>query len=520
MEVPADVSASGARRTTALLSLIALTAAALVWQAMRADYHARDAAARVVRDHARVAAAELIDRVHFDIEYYAALPAIRAWTQWADQTHRAEVPTVAEVSAAANPRQRTALKLVKRFFRYRWQTGECSPDGDEACRTIATAGRAAMNEKDTYFRRTPTGSAIAYTASPADPSTVVGFVIDETALRGMFEAAWSRNPLLPKPLGIANDQLAIDVRSAAGIVLFETKRKYEPAFGTEYIADSATGAVLEGSRARASVDAAAFPLLVRGGVPSSSAPFLLAALAITIILTIAAVRQVNNERTLNRMRSDFIASVSHELRTPLTQIRMFAETLLLARVRNADEERRSLEIIDQEARRLSQLVDNVLRMSQHDRGTMRLTPKDVDASRIVRETVEGFLPLANGAVDVSGADNVHVQADPESIRQILLNLLDNAMKYGRPEQTVKVRIERDDVAARIIVEDQGEGIPERDRNRVWRRYERLERDRRSHKPGSGIGLAVVRELVMLQNGSAWIEDAPGGGARFIIELPL
>ena len=506
---------------TALLALIAFVAGALVWQAMRSDSRARDAAARVVRDHARVAAAELIDRVRFDLEYYAFLPAIRAWIQWTDQTHRADVPLRQDVIGGANARQRTALNLVKQYFRFRWQTGPCEPAvAAEACATIAAQGRGAMNERDSYFRRTKSRAAIGYTASPSDSSTVIGFVIDESALRGMFEAAFKRGPLLPRPLEVENDALAIAVRLPGGAPIFETPRKVEPAYGAQYTAglSSGAGVVLAGTTARASVDAAAFPRLVRGGVPASQAPFLIAAFAITILLTIAALYQVNNERRLNQMRSDFIASVSHELRTPLTQIRMFAETLLLARVRSADEERRSLEIIDQEARRLSQLVDNVLRMSQHDRGSVRLAPVSTDVSRVVRETVEGFLPLANGAVNVTAPDEVLALADPESIKQMLLNLLDNAMKYGKPGQTVTVRVERLDGKVRISVDDQGEGIPERDRTRIWRRYERLERDRKSHKAGSGIGLAVVRELVTLQDGAAWVETAPGGGARFVIEL--
>jgi len=297
---------------------------------------------------------------------------------------------------------------------------------------------------------------------------------------------------------------------------------FDAAAGVSYLAGRADGELLAGSRVRSSIDAAAVPRLVRGGVPSSRIPFLLIVFGLTLLLAVATFRLVRREQQLGRMRSDFIASVSHELRTPLTQIRMFAETLLLDRVRSSHEERRSLEIIDQEARRLSNLVENVLRLAQSERGRLPVSRETVDVGPLLRETAESFLPLARASgdtIEVHAGDGAIVHADPESLRQIVLNLLDNALKYGPRGQRIVLALTSDEDRVRVTVDDQGPGIPERDRDVIWQRYTRLDRDREGHKPGTGIGLAVVRELVAVHGGSVSVSDSPLGGAQFGVILP-
>jgi signal transduction histidine kinase len=117
-------------------------------------------------------------------------------------------------------------------------------------------------------------------------------------------------------------------------------------------------------------------------------------------------------------------------------------------------------------------------------------------------------------------EDVVATVDTGALRQIVLNLLDNAVKYGPVGQTVTVRLARAGDQARLVVEDQGPGIAPADRSRVWEPFQRLECAAQSAVAGSGIGLAVVAELVVLHNGRAWVEDAPARGARFIVEIPL
>ena len=109
--------------------------------------------------------------------------------------------------------------------------------------------------------------------------------------------------------------------------------------------------------------------------------------------------------------------------------------------------------------------------------------------------------------------------DPDSFRQVLLNLLDNAVKYGPRQQRVLVALEANGCMARILVEDEGPGVPPSEKRRIFERFQRLERDRRSAVAGTGIGLSVVKDLVNRHGGQCFVEEAASGGARFIVELP-
>ena len=212
------------------------------------------------------------------------------------------------------------------------------------------------------------------------------------------------------------------------------------------------------------------------------------------------------------MRTEFVSGVSHELRTPLAQIRWFAELLHLGKLRTDDERERSAGIIDQEARRLTYLVENVLNFSRAEKGTNRVSPAPAELDHEIREALELFAPLARAremTIRATLGTNAMVLVDRDALRQILLNLLDNAVKYGPAGQTITVGSEIVGDRARIWVEDEGPGIPHDDRVRVWEPYVRLNRDAESATGGSGIGLSVVRELVPL----AWRSHARRRRAR-------
>ena len=231
-------------------------------------------------------------------------------------------------------------------------------------------------------------------------------------------------------------------------------------------------------------------------------------------------QQIRREQQLVRARSDFVSSVSHELRTPLTQIRMFAETLLLDRVRSPGERQRSLEIIDREARRLTNLVENVLRFSREERGEDRIDTQARDVVPLVRRLLADFEPLVAGRARLKATvpDRAIARVDEEALHQILLNLLDNAVKYGPDGQEVRLGVSIEGPRVVFSVEDEGPGIPEAERRRVFERYYRLPRDRRSPVAGTGIGLAVVRDLARLHEGEARVEPSLLG-ARLVLEVP-
>jgi signal transduction histidine kinase len=261
-------------------------------------------------------------------------------------------------------------------------------------------------------------------------------------------------------------------------------------------------------------------VLAPGGLPRTRGLEFLALFALAAGLVASSLLLLRREAQLARTRANFVSGVSHELRTPLAQIRMFAEMLLLGRVRNDADRRRSLEIIDTEARRLSHLVENVLQVARSEHGHTRVNPTVMSVAPVVRECVETFSVLAQArGIDfrMELQDDLIAPLDSAALRQIVLNLLDNAAKYGPDGQRVVVGVALYDDTARLWVDDEGQGIPARDRERVFDPFYRA-RDAQ-HTTGSGIGLSVVRELVVLHGGSTWIEDAPDAGTRVVVQFP-
>jgi signal transduction histidine kinase len=243
---------------------------------------------------------------------------------------------------------------------------------------------------------------------------------------------------------------------------------------------------------------------------------------LTILLAAAAILNIVRERELVRARRDFVASVSHELRTPLAQIRMYSEMLLLGRERGEEERGRWLGVIGREARRLGDLVENILLFSHIDAARVRLEPERTDLGELVEDIVESYVPMAASRGMRLLADapaRIVADVDPRAMRQVVVNLLDNALKYGPEGQTVRVELERDGARALLAISDQGPGVSREDRERLWRPFVRLRRTG-SSSAGSGIGLSVVRSIVEQHEGSVEVVDAEGGGARFVVRLPL
>lgn len=527
------IARDGSAWILGMLAASLLLVAMLAWQAFDAALSHREAAEAVLGDYAQLAADEFVRRTASEIgyAYYRILTALGRYRS----DHPDSLPERGEL-AEADPRNQRALTLVRYFFQLdpatldletaagpapggatvRWLGSGLSPPERDGAMSIANVEIEGVPRSFVY-------------ASASGSSLSTGFEVETASVTAWFGQALERRPLLPPSLGLGaddTDHLALTVRDAADREVFSTGRADPGPYGLS--ATARYGDTYEGVFDGLSVTVALHPetagMLVIGGLPRSRLPTLVGLLLLTVGLLSAAIFQLRRERSLARLRSDFVSQVSHELRTPLTQIRMFAETLLLGRVRSDEEGRRSLEIVDREARRLSQLVENILQFSRSERGTMRLDPAPRELAPLVRDLVRGFAPLV-GRREVSfvvhPADGVTAMVDDDALRQILLNLLDNAVKYGPPKQRVVIGLERTgDGWARLSVDDEGPGIAARDRPLVWRSFRRLDRDRRSAVAGTGIGLAVVRDLVALQGGRVRIEEGERGGARFVVELPL
>ena len=344
-----------------------------------------------------------------------------------------------------------------------------------------------------------------------------GVVTCRAALAPVFAGVMASHPLLPSSVvgDLRNEALvSLSVTDPLGATVYRSG----PPAGAPESGGEAVSAGPGGLRVRAVLPpSVAGRLLVAS--PRSRLPLLLALLLLAAGLAAVAVRQLRREQELVRLRTDFTSSVSHELRTPLTQILLFAETLELDRAGNEDGRRQALGIIVQEARRLAHLVDNVLQFSRAERRLVRLRPELLPLAPLVREIVERFAPLAGAAalrLRTELDETVVARVHAESLHQIVINLLDNAIKHGGAGPVVLATALRGG-SVRLTVEDNGPGILAADRDRVWQPFVRVGGS--GSAAGSGIGLAVVRELVAGHGGRCWVEDAAAGGARLVVELP-
>jgi signal transduction histidine kinase len=355
------------------------------------------------------------------------------------------------------------------------------------------------------------------------PISAYGLVTDREHFVGPFFPSVFDSRIVLPPLLIGwemNDSLlSVAVGDSLGRILFYSRPQYISEFSDTVAMDPPLGHLRIRFTVRRSVEQA----ILAGGLPTSRVPFLLGALAVTAVLTILIMRQVRAELELARQRANFAASVSHELRTPLAQILLFAETMKHGRAPSEQRRRNAVDVIIRETHRLMTLVDNVLHVTRSERGSTQVTLEWIVLRHVVGETVEELAPLAREAGSEIACEPIDpaflANADPGAVRQILLNVLDNAVKYGRPGQVIQVGASYANGTVRIWVDDEGTGIPPADRARVWEPFVRLPRPSRPGVTGAGIGLAVVRELVTAQRGRAWVEEGTRGGARFVIALP-
>jgi signal transduction histidine kinase len=251
---------------------------------------------------------------------------------------------------------------------------------------------------------------------------------------------------------------------------------------------------------------------------------LLALLVLVVVLALLAVeRAAREERALSRQKSQFVSAVSHELRTPLTTIRMHAEMLADDLVEPERRPRVHEELVG-ETVRLTRLVENVLEASRLEEGRRPIRPRTTDLRAHVAHVVSDLDRYARGkGFELAGPDDgepIELSFDPGAIEQVVVNLVDNAIKYtGAGERRVEIALEADAAEARILVRDRGEGIPDAEKARVFERFHRIERVAQAHQPGTGLGLSIVRELVVAHGGAVVLRDRNPRGLEVRVTLP-
>ena len=224
---------------------------------------------------------------------------------------------------------------------------------------------------------------------------------------------------------------------------------------------------------------------------------------------------------LELVRQEFLSNVSHELRTPLTAILAFVETLETGAMEDPESAQRFLSIIRKNASRMHGLIDDILELTAIEGGNVRLRARTIDLHAVVDDVCASAAAKAS-AHSVSLVNNVArevmVYADERRLEQMLTNLIDNGIKFSREGGTVKISHEpgqRD----KILVEDNGDGIPAQHLERLFERFYRVDRARSREMGGTGLGLAIVKHLALLHGGEVTVSSELGKGTTFTIHLP-
>jgi PAS domain S-box-containing protein len=237
-----------------------------------------------------------------------------------------------------------------------------------------------------------------------------------------------------------------------------------------------------------------------------------------------AIRDVTEERALETMRSDFVATASHELRTPLTSISGAARTLVRHSASLTPDRREAfLQMIVTESDRLAGIVDQILLASRIEAGQIEVTSEPVDALDVTRSVVDAVALRAPQKIRLTldGGNGLQpVDCDPDRLRQVLGNLLDNAIKYSPEGGEVRVTVEPNGSTMRFAVHDEGIGFEPAAADAIFERFRRLDPNLTRGIGGTGLGLYICKELVERMAGRIWAESRPGEGATFYFELPL
>jgi two-component system sensor histidine kinase KdpD len=246
-----------------------------------------------------------------------------------------------------------------------------------------------------------------------------------------------------------------------------------------------------------------------------------AALAIDNRRLFEEAREIETYRELDRLKSELLQTVSHELRTPLGSIKGFTTTLIEHDRRLSREEKLEfLEIIDQESDRLRGLIEDLLDMTKIEAGVLQLDCQPVALTKLIGDAIK---PVASHSpehrFDASVPADLFALADSRRVRQVLHNLLENAVKYSPDGGLIRAQARLNGNEVVISVSDQGIGIPRHDLPRVFDRFHRVDSDVGRKVGGSGLGLAICRGIVEAHGGRIWVESEPGMGSVFSFSLP-
>lgn len=267
----------------------------------------------------------------------------------------------------------------------------------------------------------------------------------------------------------------------------------------------------------AGADASSRGLLVLSGLLLGI--FIVAILSGGGLLTWQALRNLKDAR----QKTSFVSNVSHELKTPLTSIMMYAELLMAGRVRDREKREHYLNVIVDESRRLTRLVNNVLDFSRLEQGRKTYNRRRLDIGRYLGETVELHrvrLRAAAMEIDLQApAERHYADIDRDALDQVMLNLIDNAIKYAGEGHYLGIGLSSEKGQHTIRVTDHGSGVPADFKTQLFEKFQRADDSLTTSKPGSGLGLSIARQLIRDHGGDIHYQSDPGKGSCFVITIP-
>jgi len=238
---------------------------------------------------------------------------------------------------------------------------------------------------------------------------------------------------------------------------------------------------------------------------------------------VAVFHDITELKRLEQVRKDFIANISHELRTPLSSIRGYAETLASGALEEPERALEFVNIIRRHSERLSSLLFDILSLSRIESGESVLRKREFDLVQAALDTVEQLEEKAAAkqiqVQTTASSESLPVMASREFIDQVLVNLVDNAIKYSPPGSRVEVRLTALPQEVQVDVADNGIGIPAEDLDRVFERFYRVPKDRSRKVEGTGLGLAIAKNIIAAHHGRIWVESELGKGSTFSFVIP-
>ncbi|RDW21591.1 two-component system histidine kinase PnpS [Oceanobacillus chungangensis] len=238
---------------------------------------------------------------------------------------------------------------------------------------------------------------------------------------------------------------------------------------------------------------------------------------------VLVIRDITDLKKLESMRKDFVANVSHELRTPITSMKGFAETLLDGGMSNEETTREFLRIIYNESHRMQLLIEDLLTLSRLENENFRLVLNTINVKDITQDIIPTFMYHAEAkklTLHVDIEENVVFKADKERVKQIFINLIDNAINYTPENGHIYLKVEKQEEYVHINVSDTGIGIDKEKIPRIFERFYRVDKARSRNTGGTGLGLAIIKHIVEVHEGEIEIESEVNKGTSMHVYLPL